>query len=498
MYTGVSLADFLRQIVGSQQSFAELAKQEEALGKQAGTPQSTQSLQQATTSSQPPKVIRQLFPVFDRGTQEVAINPLTGEIYVPPKVFPSSSEASQTATQKTASVKPKSTQKATVKKPLTAGTIEQTAGVQSPIPVLPYTPEGLLSALSQGKINLAQAQQALKNLAQQDLSAENFYDTIAKQIQSLPKNVKNELQSIEGEMEKVFDRIEQNLNEQVKITQKYADEQIKLLRQHLNYITNVFTDLMKEKPNLEPDKWTEFGRRLAMALGAISAMAHPGYAPYFYMAIPQVVQYWHIEDMQNFEKAMKKFELALQLAGTQLDFYNQIMEHSLAILGMQKEKDLLPLTLTGQLLMEKYHTYSDTYTKLFVESMKIINDSIGNLLKLQELKIKEKHNEDWAKIQELAKAIMLERLRLDEWYRKQSIAIRKTLASIAGKNLQLRELKALHPELVPETYFKEVLKKTKSPEDVVAFLKAIGVPVEKIEKLEKYLQTRPKDDNLTF
>jgi hypothetical protein len=474
-YAGVSLVDFLGQIIGSQQ---------------LGTPQSEQSPQQATTSSQP-SVIKQPFSEFHKGTQEVMINPLTGEAYVPPKVFPSLGQASQTASQpqKTTFVKPKSIQKTTAKKPLTAETIEQIAGVQSSIPVLPYTPEGLIVALSQGKISLPQAQLILKNSAQQDLSADNLYDTIAKQIQSLPENVKNELLSIEGKMNEVYDKIEKNLNEQVKITQKYADEQIKLLRQQLNFITNVFIDLMKEKPNLEPDKWTEFGRRLAMALGAISAMAHPEYAPYFYMAIPQVVQYWQNEDMQNFEKAMRKFELALQIAGTQLDFYNQIMEHSLNILNLQKEKELLPLTLTGQLLMEKYHTYSDVYTKMSVESLKAINNNIGHLLKLQELKIKEKHNEDWAKIQELTKMIALKGLELKEWYNKQNTAIRWYLAKIAGEKLRLKELELFHPEDVPGLLLPKVITKADDPVVALKILEAYKVPW--ASKILSVLQKKP-------
>jgi hypothetical protein len=469
MYAGVSLTGLLEQIIGSQQ---------------LGTPQSGQSTQQATTSSQS-SVIKQPFPDFHSGTQEVAINPFTGEFYVPPKVFPSSGGASQTASQKSTSVKPKATQKTTAKKPLTAETIGQTAGVQSPIPVLPYTLEGLIVALSQGKISLPQAQQALKNLAQQDLSADNLYDKIAKLILSLPETVRKEAEALEAKMDKIYDDIQENLEKQIKITQKYADEEIKLLREQLNFITKVFTDLMKEKPNLEPDKWTEFGRRLAMALGAISAMAHPEYAPYFYMAIPQVVQYWHNEDMQNFEKAMRKFELALQLAGTQLDFYNQIMERNLAILNLQKEKELLPVVLTGQLLMEKYHAYSDAYNKMAVERVKALNDSIGYLLTLQDLRLKEQHYKDWAEIQRLAKAIALEQLRFNEWYKKQMLAIRNYLAKKTGEKFELEKLKLFAPWLVPGVWLPHMWRKAESLEDVLPTLQALGAPI--APKLESAL-----------
>ncbi len=420
------------------------------------------------------KVIKQPFPDFHSGTQEGAINPLTGEFYIPPKTFPSSGEASQTASQpqKTTSAKLKSTQKATAKKPLTAKTVEQIS-----IPILPYTSEGLISALNQGKISPPLAQQILKNSAQQDLSADNLYNMIANLIQSLPENIKKEAEAYEAKMNKIYNDIQKNLEEQVKINQKYADKKMDLLRQQLNLITNIFTDLMKEKPNLEPDKWTEFGRRLAMALGAISAVAHPEYAPYFYMAIPQVVQYWYNEDMQNFEKAMKKFELALQVAGTQLDFYNQIMEHSLAILDLQKEKELLPVVLTGQLLMENYYTYSDAFKKLATERVKAINDSIGYLLTLQDLKLKAQHYKDWAEVQKLAKAIALEQLKFNEWYKKQMLAIKNYYAKIFGGKFELEKQKLLTPWSVPGVWLPHILRKAESPEEVIEILGAYGVSI---------------------
>jgi tetratricopeptide (TPR) repeat protein len=485
-YVATNLAEFLRQFIHSQQTLQELDKQYKELEKKLQDPQYIKSLQQASTlsqpSSQPPKVIKQPFKVirqpfydFHSGTMEGVINPLTGEFYVPPKVFPSSGEASQTASQpqKTTSTKPKTAQKATAKKPLTAETIGQTAGVQSPIPVLPYTPEGLISALSQGKISLPQAQQILKNIAQNELSGENIYDKIYKEIQKMPEEIQKDLKELESKLENIDKQLKENRDKQVSIQQKYADRQMQLIEKQLDLITNIFTDLMKEKPSLEPDKWTEFGRRLAMALGAISALAHPQYAPYFYMAIPQIVQYWQNEDLQNFEKAMRKFELALKLAGTQLDFYNEIFEKNLAILEKKKEVELLPLIVTEKQLMDKYYTISDAYTKMAGEVAKAISDKIGHLLTLADLKEKHRHYRAIEEIQRMAKEIMLWRTIIYEQYTRASLGIRNAILNLMKKKHELIEEQLKHPEKFPKLLIPPLTSKAKTPQDVAKILSVL-------------------------
>jgi hypothetical protein len=501
IYTGISLGDFLKQFTTSQQKFDELTKQYEALRQQLSDPQFMQNLQkrqfqqQATMPSQPLKVIKQSFPDFHSGTQEVVINPLTGEIFVPPKVFPSLSEQ-RTSTVKTVSAQPKSTKSSTEKKPLTAKTIEQIADVQSSIPILPYTPEGVLHFLSQGKITLPQAQQILKNMAQNDLSVGNIYDEIYKAIQNLPENAKKALDKMENTLKEIHSHLEDNLNKQIEIQQRYTDKQVELLNKQLTLIEQIFTDLMKEKPNLEPDKWTEFGRRLAMALGAISALVHPQYAPYFYMAIPQIVQYWYNEDMQNFEKAMRKFELALQLAGTQLDFYNQIFERNLAILEKLKEKELLPLIVSEKLLMEKYYTFSEAYAKMAGEVAKAFSDEIGHLLKLQELKLKEKHNENIAKLRELTQQIALIRLKLYEQFTKQKLAISNYMAKLAGQKFALTVDLLTNPQKYLGKFIPNLLQKTQSLPEALNLLRLLNFPVENV--LEQVLQWKALTNELIF
>jgi hypothetical protein len=422
-----------------------------------GAKNKAQSQTTQNQQAQSEQVIRQPFPDYHSGTQELAINPLTGEFYVPPRVFPSQSQL-QIAPSK---LSLKSAKKSTVKKPLTAKTIQQPAGVQSPIPILPYTPEGIVELVKQGKLSAVQAQQMLQATATEELSIEKWLAEIKQNIIGLPDEIKAEMNKEEDKMNKAYDALEKNLKEQVKVHQKYADKQLEEIRQHLNWIKQVFTDLMKEKPNLEPDKWTQFGRQLAMALGAISALAHPGYAPYFYMAIPQVVQYWQNEDMYNFEKAIKKFELALKVAGTQLDFYNQIMEHNLTILEKLKEKELLPKTIVGQLLAEKYHAHVDAYNKLKTEYARAFNDKIAHQLSAIKAGIMLQHYKDWKEIQQFAKQIELERLREMQRHNRAMEGIRNLMTKIMGEKFEFEKLKQFYPWLFPEKLIKSLNIKDK-------------------------------------
>jgi len=488
-----SLFDFIRSMFsGNQTDFNMLSKQFEAMGAQLQQPSSLPQPpqrqpvqpppppQQTNKTSQSSQVIRQL-PVYDRETTPVVINPLTGELITIPTSFPSKSEPKdyphyknaeiRSTTTKTKSTKP-------TKKALTAKTIQQATEGSPSIPILPYTPEGfseaLNQALSQGKISPAQAQQILQTIAPQDLSFENIIATVLNEINKLPDDFKADLAKYEDKMDKAYKDLENNRKQQVEIVKKYADKELELLTKTLQSIEKVFTDLMKEKPNLEPDKWTLFGRQLAMALGAISALAHPGYAPYFYMAIPQVVQYWQNEDMYNFEKAMRKFEFALKLAGTQLDFYNQIMEHNLKILEKQKEKELLPLTLAEQLLMEKYHTYVDIYSKMAPEQYKIISDKIKNTLDVAGLVTQYKHYKAMEDLQRMANEIRLKHLELDAWYKKASLAIRQELANIAKGKFNLLKKLTEHPEQNLKFLISEIGKKVSNPKDLVRVIETLA------------------------
>jgi len=483
-----SLIDVIRNMFsGNLPNFNALSKQFEAMGSQLEQmvppppppKQATQS-QQANQTSQSSNVSYQPFPVYEKETMRIIFNPFTGKVEYAPIRVPSESHPVDypkyknaeisSSTTKTKSTKP-------TKKALTPEAIKQETGVNSPIPVLPYTPKGFIGAVSEafklGKLTPSQAQQLLQAIAPQELSAEDIYTTLEKKIEELPVKFGAEKEKIKIERDQAYKELKDNLDQQVEITKKYADKEIEWLEKHLQKIEEVFTNLMKEKPNLEPDKWTLFGRQLAMALGSISALAHPGYAPYFYMAIPQIVQYWQNEDAYNFEKAMKKFELALKLAGTQLDFYNQIMEHNLKILEKKKEKELLPLTLTSQLLSERYRSLVDLYNKMEAESYKVSSDGIANLLAVAELKEKAHHNRIMEALNKERNEITKKRMALDAAIKNASLAIRKAFLKIAQENHALRMDMTLHPEKYLGKILPPIMSKSSSVQELAKVLQLL-------------------------
>jgi hypothetical protein len=428
-----------------------------------GAKRRAQSQTTPNQQAQSEQVIMQPFPDYHSGTMEVRVNPFTGAIETPPKVFLpyGGLEVGTVQIAKKSSSKPTPQ----TKKALTAETFRS-----ENLPLLPYTPEGLLQALAQGKITPAQLQQFLVGTAPQNLSIENLFVQLKNEIEKLPENFKAELMEVDEKVEKLFNMLQDNLNKQVAVQTKYADEEIKLMREHLNLIKDVFLDLMKEKPKLEPDKWTQFGRQLAMALGAISALAHPGYAPYFYMAIPQVVQYWQNEDAQNFERAIKKFEMALTLAGTQIDFYNQIMEHNLKILGKQKEKELLPLTMAGQLLLDQYTNYMNIYAKMKPEAYKVLSDKIGNLISLVDLANKEKHFRRLEDLKEKELKLREKDIAERTKYRQASLGYRKAYLDYLKEKLGIELDIKQHPEKYPGVVIPKLIPKADNLKEALKLL----------------------------
>jgi len=423
------------------------------------------------TSAQAPQTQEvQSFSDYHSGTKEIVINPITGAVEATPKVFPlyGGIEIEVVSRDKKSSPKTTSAPKAVAptKKALTAETLTSEG-----IPLLPYTPKGLLQALKQGKMTSAQLQQVLVETAPQDLSLENLLVQIKSKIDKLPDEIKSELTLADKEVKQYFDMVQENLNKQIALQTKYADQEINLMQKHLDLIKDVFLDLMKEKPKLEPDKWTQFGRQLAMALGAITALAHPEYAPYFYMAIPQVVQYWQNEDAQNFERAIKKFEMALTLAGTQMDFYNQLMEYNLKILEKKKEKDLLPLAMTGELLLTRYTKYMDLYTKMALEYTKALSDRVGNLISLADLVNKERHYKRLEELKEEELKLRKEALEKRDRYMQIMAGLRQKYLDYLNKKLWFEIDTKQHPEKYPGVVIPKLIPQAKDLKDALKLLK---------------------------
>jgi hypothetical protein len=113
-----------------------------------------------------------------------------------------------------------------------------------------------------------------------------------------------------------------------------------------------------------------------------------------------------------------------------------------------------------------------------VESVKAVENSIGYLLTLEDLKLKKKYYEDWAKVQEWKRIIELQRLELDKWYKQQITAIRNYIAKIAGDKLTLEKLKLLRPLSLPGYILPYLIRKADSLDEALLILQFFGLPIE--------------------
>jgi hypothetical protein len=177
-----------------------------------------------------------------------------------------------------------------------------------------------------------------------------------------------DLESIKKEKEKTT-------KELIEIKKQYAEKMIEMLDKYNQQLTDIYSELMKQIPKMEPDEKTQWARNLAMALMAISGFVHPGYSPYFYMAIPQIVEYWRNEDRENFEMAMEKFNAALNIAGIKMNYLTQITENNLKKLQSLEEIDILPV----QMALEKLEKEEDTLREQILNYESLYLDFLGKL-----------------------------------------------------------------------------------------------------------------------
>jgi hypothetical protein len=281
---------------------------------------------------------------------------------------------------------------------------------------------------------------------------QKIYDFFEK-IQIDPGFLEEELKRIRDHLKKVYEDLKSKTDEQTKIQSEYSNKKIDLLQKQINLLIDVYKDLMKKIPNLEVDQTTQLSRQLGMALGSITALIHPSYAPYFYMAIPQIIQYWQNEDMKNFENAMRRFEMAATLAGTNLEFLNNIIEKQLAILEEKEKQALLPTTLTLQLFNQEYANYIDLYNKLWPKYFENIQRQISDVVRLLDIKERERHNKTLEKL------------------REESIQLQSRFKSI-WLNMQRKKIDDSKNKLLNKI-FEALIKKAETPEDLSKILEAI-------------------------
>jgi hypothetical protein len=179
----------------------------------------------------------------------------------------------------------------------------------------------------------------------------------------------------EEDLEDIKEKKENEIKKLIEIKKQYAEKMTKILDEYNQQLTDIYSELMKHFPKMEPDEKKQWARGLAMALMAISGFVHPSYSPYFYMAIPQIVEYWRNEDRENFEIAMEKFNAALNIAGIKMNYLTQITENNLKKLQTLEEVDVLPV----QMALENLEKEEDALREQILNYESLYLDFLGKL-----------------------------------------------------------------------------------------------------------------------
>gem|GEM_PF-4175620 len=198
--------------------------------------------------------------------------------------------------------------------------------------------------------------------------AETWMSAYPAILMSGKEETKKDLESVKKEIEKETRKL-------IEIKKNYAEKMMEVLDKYNQQLTDVYSELMKHIPKMEPDEKTQWARNLAMTLMAISGFVHPGYSPYFYMAIPQIIEYWRNEDRENFEMAMEKFNIALNIAGIKMNYLTQITENNLKKLQSLEGVDVFPVLLA----LENLGKEADALREQILNYENLYLDFLGKL-----------------------------------------------------------------------------------------------------------------------
>ena len=190
----------------------------------------------------------------------------------------------------------------------------------------------------------------------------------------------------EEDLKDIKEKKESKTKELIEIKEQYAKKMIETLDKYNQQLTDIYSELMKQIPKMEPDEKIQWARGLAMALMAISGFIHPSYSPYFYMAIPQIVEYWRNEDRENFEMAMEKFNAALNIAGIKMNYLTQITENNLKKIQSLEEIDVLPVQMALENLEKDENALREqilNYESLYLELLGKLPEFFAKLADLK-------------------------------------------------------------------------------------------------------------------
>lgn len=214
--------------------------------------------------------------------------------------------------------------------------------------VLGFTPEEeayLAKALERIKRGIPydpatgkEVQDKIKGLEKQVEENANEVDRLLKDaFEFTEKLIAQENEILERKRREIYaeyEKLAEKLNE---LTQEKSRALKEVILTTLEQQRRIMEGLMQEMPSMGPDEKTQFARSLALNLLAIASVFSPSEQIYFLSSLPKIVEYWRNEDLYNFDRKMREFQLKADMAQTRLDFLTNQMNLLVEMINSEYE-----------------------------------------------------------------------------------------------------------------------------------------------------------------
>lgn len=131
-----------------------------------------------------------------------------------------------------------------------------------------------------------------------------------------------------------YEKLTEKLNE---LTQEKSRALKEVILTTLEQQRRIMEGLMQEIPSMGADEKTQFARSLALNLLAIASVFSPSEQIYFLSSLPKIVEHWRNEDLYNFDRKMREFQLKVDMAQTRLDFLTNQMNLLVEMINSEYE-----------------------------------------------------------------------------------------------------------------------------------------------------------------
>lgn len=180
-----------------------------------------------------------------------------------------------------------------------------------------------------------------------------------------------------------YEKLAEKLNE---LTQEKSRALKEVILTTLEQQRRIMENLMQEMPSMGADEKTQFARSLALNLLAIASVFSLSEQIYFLSSLPKIVEYWRNEDLYNFDRKMKEFQLKVDMAQTRLDFLANQMNLLVEMINSEYE---VPVKTLVDALNQTLKIYDYLYELQLNNFLSVKNIAMNLAKMISDQRIKE-------------------------------------------------------------------------------------------------------------